>query len=140
MQTYTHKTRQMLEPNPEAVALDATGSAYTTPNDWAVKLGGLAHLQILEGRLVYDLRLNQDSAAGEANIELKHGSTVIQSETVDLSAGQRLTGVIDVDLTGINGASKLVASLNVTTAADAGTTAEVFAALDLSGPLVVSGC
>jgi hypothetical protein len=49
-------------------------------------------------------------------------------------------GSIDLDLTGVNGAAKIVCSLVVETASSAGRTAQLFGALDLSGPLIVSGC
>jgi len=140
MQIFTHKTRQMMEPSPEVVAVDATGNQYTTPQAWSVKLGGLAHLQVLQGVFVYDVRLSGASTAGAATIELKHGSTVVASKALDLTSAETFKGTIDVDLTGINGAAELVANLNVTAAADASTTAQVFAGIDLTGPLIVSGC
>lgn len=140
MQIFTHKSRNVFEPAPAAVALDAVAVAYTTPAVWALKLSGLAHLQVLEGRLVYDLKLSGSATTGTALVKLKTGSTVLAIETVTLSNASELSGVLDVDLTGVNGAAPLVLEVEITAAADAGLTAVPNAALDLIGPLVVSGC
>ena len=141
MQIYTHKTRQIFEPSPNSVSIDANGTPYTTPLSWAVTLGGLAFLQVLESSFVYNVRLDAASTIGSAVVQIKHGDTVLGAKTLDLSNGEvEYMGSIDLDLTGVNGAAKIVCSLVVETASSAGRTAQLFGALDLSGPLIVSGC
>lgn len=139
---FANKTGLVFDPLPDAVAVDATGApVYTTPADQRPVLGDLARLRYQRARFRYTVRLNQASGAGAGTVKLTDGSNVLASESLDLSAAQRFTGAFDVDVSAVKGEAGLRLVLDVGTAADAGTTAEVAASLDVVHPVIVTaGC
>jgi len=134
----SNKTQFGFEPVATADAT-ATGVQHTTDTAWAVKLGSLAAWTIKTCQWKYKVALNQATAAGAATLNLKAGGTVVGTVAVDLTAGDAV-GVVEIDLAGIEGQTRIVMELDVTTAADAGTVAEIAGALDIETPLIVSGC
>lgn len=134
------KTQFGFEPAPAAVAVDAIATPYTTPNTWQETLDDLARLTYLKAKFRYDIRQNQASATGAGTLKLMAGTTVVASIAIDFTTGQRESGSVDVDLSAVAGASDLSVVLDVTTAAAAGTTAQVFSRLDVTFPMAVLGC
>lgn len=139
---FANKTQLGFDPLPEAVAVDATGTpVYTTPADLRPRLGDLARLRYQHGEFRYVLTLNQSTAGGSGTVKLTDGATVIASEAVDLSTGTRHTGSLEVDLADVAGGSRLRLELDIDAAADAGTTAQLAAALEVTHPIIVqAGC
>lgn len=138
---FAQKNHYQFDPKrPSGLVMDAAATAYTTPAVFGVKLAGLVTMKYLTASLPYRLELNQASAGGSADIQVKAGGAVLGSATVDLSSGTDLTGTVDVDLVGVGGAQAITVTVEVTSAADAGTTASLDARLDVETPVVLSGC
>jgi len=140
---FAHYTGASFDPLPQSVTVDSAGSAvYTTPADARIKLRDLARLNYVGARLRVTVRLNQSTSAGAATVRLTDGSTDLASAQVDLSSSTHITvAVEDVDVSGVSGSTGLRLVLDVDTAADSGTSAEVAGVLDLYHPLVLlSGC
>lgn len=137
---FANLTHCMFEPLPAAVAVDAIANdVYTTPAVHRPKLGDLARLSYTTARARASVYLNQASAGGAATLRLNDGSTDVASFAVDLTAGTRIDVEGVVDLSGIAGNAALRWALDVSAAADGGTTAQVAGVLEVEHPLVV-GC
>lgn len=128
------------DPLPVAAAADATGVIYTTPAVHRYSLGGLAGLDWLRASARVAVRLNQSSAAGTAIVRLKTANGVVHQETVELAAGQNQDIKADLDLSLVSGGALMRWEVEMDSAADASTTAQVFASIEIESPFVVSGC
>lgn len=141
MQTFSFKSQFGFEPRAAAVPVDAVNaSAYATPAAFQESLDDLARLSYLKGALRYKVAQSAKPAAGAATLKLTDGVTDYASVALALSSAAVLTGALDVDLSAISGQTKLQMVLDVTTAADAGTTASVDAQMEVTMPLMLSGC
>ncbi len=141
-EAFAHYTAAGFDPLPESVAIDSTASpAYTTPAGARPEIKDLSRLAYIGGRLRAKVRLNQTTAGGSGTLKLTDGSQTVHSVTVDFSQGPHIALAADVDLSGVAGSAGLRLVLDVDSAADGGTTAEVAGALDIYHPLVLlSGC
>lgn len=139
---FANKTQLGFDPLPPATAIDSSGTpVYTTPTAHRVQLADLARLTFQRGRLRYTIRLNQSTSAGAGTIKLTDGSNTIVSDSVDFTSAQQIAGDLEADLANVNGGARLRLELDVGSAADGGTTAEVAAALEVEHPVVVTaGC
>lgn len=122
------------------VAVDATGTTES-PEGMRPRLRGMAAMAYKPAAAGYWVRLNQSSAGGEAVLKITDGTTDIASVVLDLSTAQELSGEIpNVNLAGIEGQSPLYWELEVTTAADASTVADVACRLEVEHVPTVTGC
>jgi hypothetical protein len=139
---FAHYTAAGLDPLPESVDVASTASpAYTTPSAHRIELRDLARLSYVGCRARATVRANQASSGGAATLRLSDGSTDLVTWSIDLSSGTRWTREAEVDISGVKGTAGLFLALDVTTAADAGTTVEVAGALDIHHPIILlSGC
>lgn len=139
MSVYAGELQFVFEPK---MAINATAVAETkTPAGLAVKLKTLASLSYVQPVFKYLLRLNQATAGGTANINLYAGATVVgQIANVDLSTATEFSGSLDVDLSSVAGSTPITAAVDITGAADAGTTATLDAALDIDLPIINTSC
>ena len=112
---------------------------YASPDHGKFRLGQMASLKYLTGALRGRLTL---SASGTVSltIRLTDGTTDFGSVSVSIAAGTEATFVLDdIDLTAASGSAMLYVAADVVTA-DAGKTAKLESFLDMTFPLIVTGC
>ncbi|MDX1800398.1 MAG: hypothetical protein R3303_05660 [Marinobacter sp.] len=138
MSVFAGKTLFYFEPK---MAVNLAAVAQTeTPTQMQIGLGPLSQLSYKPATFRYLIRLSAATAAGAATLELKAGGTVLKSIPVDLTTATVIEGQAGITLAGVAGEAELSVNLNVTTAADAGTTATVDTVLAVEQPTVVTGC
>lgn len=141
MSKFTTKAQFLFEPGVSGVVLDAVGVQHTSNSAFAPTLGDLSFIPYRRARLKYKLALSAASTAGAVDLVLNAGGVERARIPVAIAGGgAAIIGAADVDLSGIAGESAITLSVDVTTVADAGVTASVFASLDVAVPLIVSGC
>lgn len=134
------KTQFGFEPGAAPVAIDGAAVAYTTPEPFRETLEDLTLLRFVRATWRYRVRLDAGSGAGAATLRLTDGTSTLASVNLDLSAQTEFSGALPVDVSGVNGAAGLRVELEVTSAADAGRTAELAAQLNVAVPLSVLNC
>ena len=139
---FAHFTGAGFDPLPASVAVDATASpAYTTPAEQRIQIKDLSRLSYIGARIRATVRLNQSTTSGSGTLKLTDGSNTLWSVTVDFTQGPHINYAADVDISAVAGSAGLRLVLDVGSAADSSTTAEVAGFLDIYHPLVLlSGC
>lgn len=140
MTTFTSKTEMQFEKLLGNIALDATGEAHSTADDFAPRLGDLSFIPYRRAVFAYKLKLDASAGSGEATISLEAGGTALVSETLDLTSATEFTGRVEVDLSSVAGETKLKTVLDVGTAAPASRTGELDSRLIVEVPLITSSC
>lgn len=125
------------------VNIDAgtTGVKHTTSDAWAVKLRGMALINGIEGRVKYKLA-SAGGGAGSVTIELRietSSGAVLLTKSVVVASGETETGIEEIDLGSVGGATGLKMVAEVTTE-DSGETLDVFGQLETASPVIVGGC
>lgn len=138
---FSNKTQFNFDPlSVSGIDLVTAGEAYATDANHRETLGDLARLSDLRAKFRYSLELNQATANGVINVRLMAGTVELHEFAVDVSAGTRFTGAVDVDVSQVAASTALRVVVNVGTSADAGTTGTIAAALDVVHPVVIVGC
>lgn len=137
---FVHASQFQFEPFITGLAVDAVGVKHTTSNEWAPRLRDLAAAKHRRGQMRFKIQTNQATAGGEITLNLKAGSVVKHTEVIALGATTSYSGLVDVDLSGVAADTQIKLELDVTTAAAAGTTADLVAALDVSTIAITSSC
>jgi hypothetical protein len=141
MSSFTTKTVQPLEPGVSGVALDSVGIAHETAQAFGATLEDLAMLAYRRGKARFKLKLSTASTAGAATVRFLAGSVQVGTKDIAIGgAGAAIMDTLDLNLGGVAGETPITMQVEMTTAADAGVTAEVYGRVEVSTPLVVSGC
>jgi hypothetical protein len=141
MLQFAFLTEFRFEPVAEGVALDAVAApAYETPAPLRPKLRSLANLRYVVGRFRARVELSAASAAGTATLRLTNGADDLYSAALSLSSATAFDIDEEIDLSGVVGSQALRVVLDVSAAADAGTTARIMPVLEVEQPVSVVGC
>lgn len=123
-----------------SVALDST-STNDTPDSLKPSLGPIASLINKPGKVGYLIELSSVPSDGAITVNVLAGLTSLVSKSYTLNGVSSIEDQIDIDLTGIGGASKLNFQIVVTAAsATVGLSCQADAALWIDNPVIVSGC
>lgn len=134
----TSKSEFKFDPAPVAVPVDATGEAYVTPAAHHYQLGGLGLLDYVRAKLRVAVRLNQATAGGQITVKLSDGIADFAAVPVDLAGS--LDKSVEVDLGQVSSTALMRVVVDVGTAADAATEAQVYTALECETPFITSSC
>ena len=140
MKTIAFKGIFPFEPKAPVPVNAVTVGAYTTTAGFRETLGPLSYLAYKPAKFRVLVRAPDANGAGAITVKLTDGTTDLASVPVDLAAAQVTTVAVDVDLSGVAGASQLRVVVDVGTAADVSTEVTVDAKLEVEQPLVMSGC
>jgi len=120
------------------VKMDATGETETPQNMRPVQ-GPLVNLRYKPTQWRYNVRFSQAPTVGAATLELRANGQVIKTVTINPVGVTQFDGATRVDLSGVSGDATLSVALVVSTAADAGVTAQVDSVVSFEIPLTSNG-
>jgi hypothetical protein len=140
MSGFAFKTIFNMAGQVSALDLSAVAVVHTTKDALAAHLGSMALLRNKPAHLVFSVDLNQATAAGAASVKLVAAGVTVASVPLNLTTGTEFSGRVLVDLANVQGQTPIKAELEVTTAADAATTADFDARLEVEAPFVSMGC
>jgi hypothetical protein len=105
------------------------------------RLGPLWAVQFKNSVFKYTVRLSGGAVTqGAGNIKLMAGNTEISSSLVNFNGQTEINGAVAVDLSQISGEALLTIDMEVTSAANAGITAEITGFVVIELPVTISGC
>lgn len=140
MSGFAFKTIFGMEGVKKGLDMAVAAVVHTTKEALAAHLGSMALLRNKPAHLVFSVELNQATAAGAAAVKLIAAGVEVASVPLNLTTGTEFSGRVPVDLANVQGQTPIKAELEVTTAADAGTTADFDARLEVEAPFVSMGC
>lgn len=134
-----NKTSLVMEPR-ASVELDVTGERYRTPVEWQVNPGGIAAFEGVRAEARVKLVQSAQPAAGEITVAIVTGATTLGQVVIDLTGAQSFNRKIPLSGSALETGVPLELVVTGNTAADASTTAEIDAVVDIETPILLTGC
>lgn len=122
-----------------SVAADAVAETGTDTN-MQPRLGPVASLDYKPTEWRYLIVFDQAPIQGDGTVKLLADGAVVASEAVAFNGNKTISNRLSVPVSAVTGEARLSVALEVTTAADAGRTAEVQSVLAVEQPLMIAGC